>query len=223
MKSKILFAMLLGSLFFAGCSTLLLKEPVKPVGNQNEQKLSFFTQISQLLKTGATIEEIDNPKIALPADINEGQIKKYFKLDNIVFALVLRNSMNVVLSLPNDFTPSFVGVLVAEQGDKQWTKFLEIKDSEPTSKNNPYYLMVDSQKLLLTVVDQNGAGSGEGIMKVFALTETSSWNLESCYYFGRSYSDPSIDGDYFAFSTKFSRQTWQPIEVCNNVQLIPKE
>ncbi|OGJ52357.1 hypothetical protein A2335_02565 [Candidatus Peregrinibacteria bacterium RIFOXYB2_FULL_32_7] len=215
--------MILATVFLAGCSMLSLKEPTKQIENNNEQKLSFTAQINQSLNNSLTIEEIDNPNLTLPSDINTGQIKKYFKIDNILFALVLRNSMNVVLSLPTDFTPTFTGVLVAGQGNPQWTKLIEIKDTEETNKNNPYYLMVDNQKLLLTIVDQNGAGSGEGIMKVFALQETSNWKLESCYYFGGNYNDPSTDSDYFAFSTKFSKHTSQPIESCNNVQLVFNE
>lgn len=223
MKGKTLIISILAGLFLAGCSVFLLKEPDKQINNKNEQKLSFAAQIDQLIKNGATIKEIDNPNLTLPSDINTGQINKYFKIGNTLLSLVLRNSMNVVLSLPNGFTPSFAGVLVAEQGDTQWTKLAEIKDAEATNKNNPYYFIVDNKKLLLTVVDQNGAGSGEGIMKVFALSETSNWNLLNCYYFGGSYSDPSTDGDYFAFSTKFSEQTPKPIESCNNAQLISKE
>lgn len=223
MKSKIVITLIFTTLFLAGCSTLPPNEPTKQLENTNEQKLSFSAQINQALKNNSTIEEVDNPNLILPSDIDAGQIKKYFKIDNILLALVLRNSMNVVLTLPNDFTSMFAGVLVAEQGDTQWSKLIEIKDAETTNKNNPYYLIVDNQKLLLTIVDQNGAGSGEGVMKVFALSEAGSWKLEQCYYFGGSYNDPSTDGDYFAFSTKFSKQTTQPIESCNNVQLIDKE
>lgn len=223
MKNKILITLVFTSLFLSGCSMLSSKEPVNQSENNNEQKQTFTTQINKLLKRDSAIQEINNPNLTLPSDINAGQIKKYFKMDNIFFALVLRNSMNVILTLPTDYNPTFAGVLVAEQGDAQWTKLLEVKEMEVTNKNNPYYLMIDNQKLLLTIVDQNGAGSGEGNMKVFALSEANDWELDSCYYFGGSYSDPSTDGDYFAFSTKFSKQTVQPIEACNNVQLISKE
>jgi len=222
MKSKILMTIILATVFLAGCSMLPPKEPAKLI-EKNEQKLSLTTQINQSLKNGSVISEISNPNLTVPVDINDNQIKKYFKIDTILLALVLRNSMNVVLSLPADFAPTFVGVLAAEQGDTQWTKLIEVKDAEETNKNNPYYLMVDKQKLLLTIVDQNGAGSGEGIMTVFALSETGNWKLESCYYFGGSYNDPSADGDYFAFSTNFSKQKSQPIESCNNVQLVSNE
>ena len=230
MKSKILIIFVLISLFFTGCSALTPKESDKQTGIKNEQKLSFATQIDQLIKKGATVKEIDNPKLTLPADINEGQIKKYFTLDTTLFALVLLPSMNIPLSLPTNFTPSFSGVLIAKQGDTQWTKLVEIKDAgtidknRPSYTNNPYYLIVDNKQLLLTVVDENGAGSGEGIMKVFALSGTDGWTLKDCYYFGLHYSDPETNGDYFAFSTKFSEQTTEPKTTCiNDVQLISKE
>jgi hypothetical protein len=228
MKSKILITIVFFSLVLSGCSTVSPKEPEKQTDIKKEQKTSFATQINQSLKNNFTITETDNPNLTLPSDINAGQIKKYFKMDNILFALVLTQ---MPLPLPSDFTPSFAGVLVAKQGDTQWTKLLEIKDSGTTDatnslsfNNNPYYLMVDNKQLLLTVVDQNGAGSGEGIMKVFALSETNEWTLDGCYYFGLNFNDPEIDGDYYAFSTKFSKQTTEPKATCvNDVQLITNE
>ncbi|MDD4902309.1 MAG: hypothetical protein PHE24_04175 [Patescibacteria group bacterium] len=210
MKSKILIILALFSLALSGCS---LFPP-------NEQKSSISAQINQALNAGAAIKEIANPNLKIPADINAGQIAKYFQIGNVLFALVLRNSMNVVLSTPSGFTPSFAGILIAKQGDKQWIKLTEIKDSKVTDKNNPYYLLVDNKKLLLTVVDQNGAGSGEGMMKVFAWSAANDWQLAGCYYFGSSFSDQSTDGDYFAWSTKFSEQEARPIEACDNVRLI---
>lgn len=176
MKNKILIIFVLASLSLAGCSMLPPKESAKQSENKNKQKLLFTSQINQLLKKDAAIQEIGNPNLTLPQDVSAGQIKKYFKMDNILYALVLRNSINVVLSLPDGFIPTFAGVLVAKQGDVQWTKLLEIKDVEAVNKNNPYYLMVDNQRLLLTIVDQNGTGSGEGIMKVFALSEANEKN-----------------------------------------------
>jgi hypothetical protein len=160
-----------------------------------------------------------------PSDINEAQVEKYFQMDDLFFALVLRRSMNVPLfSLPDDFTPTYAGVLVAQQGQVEWTRWVEIRDSVATDKNNPYYLITDNQRLLLTVVDQNGAGSGEGEMKVFALTETNDWVLEGCYYFSSFYSsDPETDRDYFASSVAFSRQTKQPLDRCTKVHLIPRD
>jgi len=223
MKSKIALAVILASVLLAGCTVVPTKNTNVPTGNVNGQTTSFTAQIVQLLNNGASIQEIGNPNLTLPSDINSNQIEKYFRLDAIMFALVMRNSMNVVLSLPAGFTPTYSGVLVAPQGSAHWTKLLEIKDAVATDKNNPYYLAVDNKKLLLTVVDQNGSGSGEGIEKVFTLSAANNWTLDSCYYFGGSYSDPSTDGDYYAFSAKFASQTPKPIASCSDVQLVSLE
>lgn len=197
-----------------------LPTPAPTPAQTPTEKIGFAARIQQSLAKGATVQEIANPKLALPSGIVEGQIKKYFKLDNLLFALVLRNSVNVVLNLPQDFTPSFAGVLAAAQGDAQWTKLAEIKDGPASEKNNPYYLLVDGQKLFVTVVDHNGAGSGEGLMKVFRLTPKNIWELAGCYYFGGNYNDVATSGDYFAFSAKLSKQSPQPLKSCQNVQLI---
>jgi hypothetical protein len=224
MKKIVAISILFMSLFLTSCGNTnpsATSVPSVPQNdNKNDQTVSFITQIDQSLAKGASIKEIDNPNLTLPLDINISQIKKYFQIDTILFALVLRNSMNVVLSLPTNFTPSFAGVLIAQQGDTQWTKFIEIKDRKETDKNNPYYLAVNNNKLLLTIVDQNGAGSGEGYMKVFALSEIGTWKLESCYYFGAHYNDPSTDGDYFAFSVNFAKQKPEAKASCNNIQFI---
>lgn len=180
------------------------------------QSGEFTSQISEAVSKDSTISEIENPNLTLPSDVNAGQIKKYFKMDNLLFALVLRNNMNVVLDLPTDFTPTFAGVLVANEGEKAWTVYTHIVDKSDVNKNNPYYLLVDSKKLLLTVVDAGGAGSGEGIMSVFDLSNK---NLEGCYYFGLNYNDPTIDGSYYEYSTKFSEQQSEPIESCGGLSL----
>lgn len=223
MKNKIIFLTIFVCLFLSGCKTISLKEPEKSAENQNAKKISLTAQINQALQAGEDIAEIDNPNLLLPADIEPGQIKKYFKIDSILFALVLSNSTNVALSLSDDFTPSFTGVLTAKQGDTRWIKFAEIHDAKETDKNNPYYLTEENNVLLLTVVDQNGAGSGEGQMKVFALTEKNEWNLKNCYYFGDNYNDAKTNGDYFAYSAIFSKQALQPAESCTNARIISKE
>lgn len=177
----------------------------------------YRIQIVDALKTGLTIKKINNPSLKLPPNINEAQILNYFQLGSIYFALVMRSSMNVVLNVPKDYSTTFAGVLVSKPGESQWTGFTEIKDKQVGSKNNPYYLWTDSNKLRLSVVDQNGAGSGEGAMKLFTFSNNGNWELTGCYYFGGTYSDPSADGDYFEYSSKLSKQTPKPLTECKNV------
>lgn len=187
------------------------------------EKFSIATQINQSLKNHSTIGEIVKPNLVLPPDVNANQITKYFKMDDIQFALVLRNSMNIQQPVPIDFKPSFVGILVAGQNDKQWSKLLEVKDIDVnvSSENNPYYLFIENEKLLLTIVDQNGAGSGEGNMKVFALSEKVGWKLQGCYYYSGVTIKAPINSDSYSFTANLNKQDRQPIETCiNKVNLI---
>jgi hypothetical protein len=126
----------------------------------------------------------------------------------------MQNSMNVVLQTPADFKPQFVGVLRAQKEDTAWTKFIEIKDNIATDKNNPYYLWPLKNQLRLSVVDQNGAGSGEGIMKLFLIADDKA-TLSGCYY----YSGSDTAENYFSNTRNISKFDSQPMEACNNAQI----
>jgi hypothetical protein len=199
--------------------TALIQKILSSFQITNAQQGFFEERINILLSQGVFVNEITDPKFALPVGVDAGQVKKYFQIGDVYFALVMQNSLNVVLSLPEKFEPSFVGVLVARQGGTQWMGFWKMKDLIVESKNNPYYLFVDQKKLQLTVVDQNGAGSGEGIMNLFVFSDKNDWKSEGCYYFGANYTDESADGDYFAYSTKISKQIIQPVASCKSIQI----
>ncbi|MFC1700472.1 hypothetical protein ACFLZ4_02430 [Patescibacteria group bacterium] len=190
--------------------------PSNDVGTQTE---SYTSKISDSLSAGLSIEKTDNPQLEFPSDIYQEQIKHYFKLGSIYFALAMENSTNVSLDLGNTNT-TFRGILISRDGESQWSVLTEIKDKQENDKNNPYYLWTDSKELFLSVVDQNGAGSGEGMMKVFKFVDEKNWELTGCYYFGSTYNGPSTDGDYFAFTSKLSEQTSQPLSNCNSVSLV---
>jgi len=181
---------------------------------------ALTSQLYQQVKDGTPIVEIADPKILLPDDVQPGQITKYFQLGTISIGLVLQPSMNVRLDLPNQYVPSFTGLLVSEAGTP-WRKYLEIRDTEPTDKNNPYYLWAQEGHLYLSIVDQHGAGSGEGNMKLVRLSARGKWEVVDCYYFGASYSDPQRDGDYFGFSQHLDRQEKESPSLCQNLDIVP--
>ena len=214
---KLFLALIISGLLISGCAQI-----------QTPPNEKFAEKINQALLSGHNIEEIEKQNLKLPADIIEKQIKKYFKLDNMIFALVLQGSMNFDLEFPKKFTPTFTGILVAQQNKKRWTKLLEIKDNsyppnyDGSVENNPYYLWSNKGKLSISIIDSNGAGSGEGIMKVFTLAQNEIWELTGCYYFGGHYSDSEMDGDYFAYSSQLSKQEPEPMKTCSDdVILIP--
>jgi hypothetical protein len=181
---------------------------------------ALTSQLYQQVKDGTPIVEIADPKILLPDDIHPGQIKKYFQLGTLSIGLVLQPSMNFILDLPNQYVPSFTGLIVSQAGTP-WHKYLEIRDTERTDKNNPYYLWAQEGQLYLSIVDQEGAGSGEGNMKLVRLSATGNWEVVDCYYFGASYSDPQRDGDYFGFSQHLNRQEKESASLCRNGDIVP--
>jgi hypothetical protein len=162
-------------------------------------------QLYEYVKDGTPVVEIADPKLRLPDDVHPGQIKKYFQIGTVVIGLVLQRSVNVVLDLPNTFEPSFTGMIVSAAGTP-WRKYLEVRDAERTTKNNPYYLWAQEGQLYLSIVDQSGAGSGEGAMKLMRLAATGAWEVAGCYYFGAAYSGAPSDGDYFESSRYLDKQ-----------------
>ena len=129
--------------------------------------------------------------------------------------------MNIYFEeLGANFEAKFFGVLVAKEGQTQWQELLTITDKDSSPRNNPYYLWNDNKKLFLSIVDSGGAGSGEGIEKVYTLNNEGDWDLIGCYYFGGNYRSESLDGDNFAYSSKLDKQEKQSLDHCQNVNLI---
>lgn len=176
-------------------------------------------QLYQQVKDGAPVVAIADPKLRLPDDVHPGQIKKYFQVGTISIGLVLQRSMNVVLDVPNEYTPSVTGVIISEAGTP-WRKYLEIRDAERTTKNNPYYLWAQEGLLYLSIVDQSGAGSGEGHMRLMRLAATGDWEVVGCYYFGGTYNNTSSDGDYFEFSRYLDKQKEVSAAFCQTGDIV---
>lgn len=164
---------------------------------------SIFAKIKQELTDGKDLTPTKKPSFILPSDINEAQIENYYLLGDVFMALVRRSSMNVYLeALPPGFNASFAGIIAADSTTGKWKKILTIRDSNTTDKNNPYAIWTDGgyktpqRYLFLTVVDQNGAGSGEGFMKLLTSSDAKQWSQEQCYYF-----DSHVQGENYFLST----------------------
>jgi hypothetical protein len=196
-------------------ATPIMSEPtaVLPMNN-----LALSRLLHEQIKGGAAVLSIETPQIPLPEQVQPEQIKHYFQVGSIVFGLVLQPSSNVPLSITQP--PAFTGLIVSHDG-RSWQDYLRIEDQDVTNRHNPYYLWAHEGQLYLSIVDQNGAGSGEGHMQLLQLMETGMWEVVGCYYFGANYGDPSQDGDYFAFSQYLEQQQAQVAERCVADVVIP--
>jgi hypothetical protein len=189
-------------------STPVNNEPTHAVPMDN---LALSRLLHEQIEGGAAVISIDAPQIPLPEQVQLEQIKHYFQVGNIVLGLVLQPSSNVFLNITQ--RPAFTGLLISSDG-KSWRQYIRIEDQDATNKHNPYYFWAQEGQLYLSIVDQNGAGSGEGNMQLLQLAATGTWEMIGCYYFGANYSDPTRDGDYFAFSQYLEKQQTQAAERC---------
>ena len=171
------------------------------------------TELGFALNDGKTISEITMPNLTLPAGIDKGQIEKTFKIGDLSLALVMQGSMNVALDLPDGFTPTFGGILMADKDATAWSKLLTIKDTDTSGNssstgNEPYYLWTTGKELMLSIVDQNGGGSGEGVEKVYSTADGESWTLKGCYSFSGeenpNFATEAEGENYFAYSKELA-------------------
>jgi hypothetical protein len=205
---KYSFLLLLAFIILPGCGSkqLTLQQPITNTNGVTN------APINKVVEPQSISGEIANPGLTLPTDINPAQVQKYFMFDGIYYALVMQSSMNIPLETKPDFKLQFIGVLKASKGESAWSKFIEIKDKNDTDKNNPYYLWQENNQLFLSVVDQNGAGSGEGIMKLIKIADNQA-NIIGCYYFP----NPEPSETYFSNTRKYQQFDSQPIADCNNL------
>lgn len=98
------------------------------------------------------------------------------------YLIYKRNSMNVYMHTKTNYLES--GVLVMDKNNPDnCNKIIEITDLMP-AKNNIYEVLVEKNNLYLLVVDQFGAGSGEGNAKILKSADNAkTWKLDYCFYY----------------------------------------
>lgn len=169
--------------------------PSKPSTEQPAPSVSVPTPAPVPTPTPTPASKPTVSAATLPLDIHMGQITKI--IEN-TYALVSRRSMNMALSdVPANFDTKFGGVLIWDETKGKWVKFLSVTDVNPADKNNPIDMWFEapggpSRILYLRVKDQNGAGSGEGVVKTLTPknVEMSAWSIVQCYY----HADDTGDG-----------------------------
>lgn len=186
-----------------------------PIAPPTRQGVSVPQQITSVVARGAQLQEVPAPAFDFPADVYASQVKKYFQLDDSYFALALQPSMNIPFA-PDALSGKFVGILYASAQQTTWSKLFLVNAAVPGNKDNPYWMWTHDNSLYLAVVDQTGAGSGEGIMKLLKLAPEGEWVLDRCYYFGGSYNGPETSGDYLAFAGRVDLQKSLSLGECAN-------
>ncbi|MFV1917479.1 MAG: hypothetical protein ACC618_03320 [Patescibacteria group bacterium] len=120
----------------------------------------------------------DAPPFEIPEGIHPNQLQKYYFTDGSYYAIYQKANLNY----PIKNSTNRSGILYANEGDKKWRIFLEIKELAK-SKNNPVNFWKENDSLFVIIVDADGAGSGEGIAKLFESKDNgTSWEIKKCFY-----------------------------------------
>lgn len=120
------------------------------------------------------------PNAKLPENIASSQIKEVYEFEGKKYALFYKSNLN--LPVNSDIRRS--GVLLADKNSERWNLIVEILDKEYSAANNPYKIWYENNLLYLLVVDQYGAGSGEGNAKLIEINpEIDNFNTISCFYY----------------------------------------
>ena len=157
----------------------------------SDQKSSY--SVIQDIATG----QIKN----LPPDVFPEQIGSFYdsflypstySVGNNLYTLALEPSANYALLALRELGKPVVwhGILQSQDQGKTWTKFftvIDLADSdqvEQTIKYNPVGVFSEDNKLFVDIVNDLGAGSGEGQLIRFSTSDSGkTWEQDSCYYF----------------------------------------
>lgn len=124
-------------------------------------------------------QQIKNGAVQAPL-YNQDQIKKVVTGTAFDYGLVQRPGMNIPVYNGTDYA----GVVRKALGTTDWDEYLRVGSIPDSAKNNPYNLWPEEGGLYLLLVDQNGAGSGEGIAKLVRIDEeAATFETVKCFYF----------------------------------------
>ncbi|MEK9160069.1 MAG: hypothetical protein AAB383_05055 [Patescibacteria group bacterium] len=179
-----LFSLFLATLLLTACSSEtpapgpIVEEPtVEPVETLTNDD---WTDCS-LAEVQREVEE------QLPEKLNPNQITACQKGGDMSYAFVSQpnswNALQEVRDWEGEGNSAWAGLLSKEEGS-EWEVFFTIPDED----FNPVNLFITEESLVLDIVDDSGAGSGEG--KLLRYVNFGKWVKEKCdeYYIPETYS-----------------------------------
>ena len=190
MTHKLLSASLLVLLLAgAGCVPTNLATTAPQAKTPEDVRASVAT----MLAAGDALSIANDAVTNLPDGVDPAQVGSAYRLgtgeNSVLFAFVLQKNMNVpLLGLPEGTATAWGGVISSADGGQSWQRFLSYEN--PTVENlgtvraNPVGMFVEERRLYVDVADALGAGSGEGQVARFALSEDgTSWTNGGCWYY----------------------------------------
>lgn len=128
------------------------------------------------------------PHLALPNGVYKQQvyiepkyIDNFYEYDGRYFAVYFQSNINFPIEKDNGGS----GILVANMADISWGKFIDIVDTNQAD-NNPILFWRESGVFYALIVDDRGAGSGDGIAKLVEINESGrEFTTLKCFYYSQ--------------------------------------
>jgi len=142
---------------------------------------------------------LDRQVTNLPSDYYQAQAGSVYQFGDLFFVFVLQKNVNTpLLDLPADVQTKQSGVLVSGDKGAHWQSFLVYENPVMAGglafHVNPIGMFVKENRFFIDVEDGAGAGSGEGQLTRFVLSDDqTSWEIEGCYYYIQEVYD-QVDG-----------------------------
>ncbi len=164
---------------------------------------SANSALQKALDEGAQIKELRAYQIKnLPEDIYEAQIYRTFEVNKeILLATVYQQNLSSPVVIAGDPTINWKGILISTDSGKSWKKWYQTKDvfdsdGQP-SRYNPNYIFNDGNILYIDMLNDAGAGSGEGNLQRLSSKDGGfNWRQEKCFYYTPEAFFTVEDGNY---------------------------
>lgn len=153
-----------------------------------EESVEEFSQVVDTVENQTPNLVEEDPQnyggALLPDDVHVNQVFKTVGVGSGEYALIVRSNINIPVTTPAEF-PALTSGVLQNAGDK-WEWILQIEDitSSQDPKNNVLDVYEENGSLQLLVIDALGAGSGEGVAKIFSGADNgASFTLSQCGYY----------------------------------------
>ncbi len=168
---------------------------IRRVMQNRDVKADVARAVHDAVRNGGKVMRRDNvvprnlPKEIHPEQAQPGSV---WQLGDILFFLAKQQSSNVHFEALNYGEADFFGVLVSVDDGSSWQVFYRLRNPDIVDGAqrlvNVVGLSVSKHHLFLDVIDDNGAGSGEGHLSRFRTHNGGKrWVRTACTYFMPDY------------------------------------
>ncbi len=182
-------------------------------------------EIRARIAAGATSARVPATSWSVPDGIDPMQMSQGVSLaEGVAFAFVEQPNLwnplwhasgESAFGKPGDAwtAVNFAGVLFTRDGGTTWSQTFSIPPVAGTARQdgdltpfNPMGMFLENGSIWLDVVDDGGAGSGEGIDVRYSSTDGAAWKRTGCYYF-----NPDVYFDVSKLTGTYTHYGFVPI------------